>query len=96
MSHPYISRVACHISGLRDVTLVETPVTSGAPKEVVRAREAWRALIKEAGISRDRILFPLLVGIGRFGPIGIVDLADRVGRDSRKLAAVLATDVGAR
>ena len=38
-------------------------------------------MIDEAGISLDRALFPLLVGIGRFGPIGVVDLADRVGRD---------------
>jgi DNA-binding MarR family transcriptional regulator len=38
-------------------------------------------LIKEAGISLDRALFPLLVGVERFGPIGVVDLADRVGRD---------------
>lgn len=39
------------------------------------------ALIKEAGIALDRALFPLLVGVGRFGPIGVVELADRVGRD---------------
>lgn len=39
------------------------------------------ALMEEAGISLDRALFPLLVGIERFGPIGIVDLADRSGRD---------------
>jgi DNA-binding MarR family transcriptional regulator len=39
------------------------------------------ALIKEAGIPLDRALFPLLVSIERFGPIGIVELADRVGRD---------------
>jgi DNA-binding MarR family transcriptional regulator len=38
-------------------------------------------LIEEAGISLDRALFPLLVGIERFGPIGVVELADRVGRD---------------
>jgi DNA-binding MarR family transcriptional regulator len=38
-------------------------------------------MIKEAGISLDRALFPLLVGIGRFGPIGVVDFADRAGRD---------------
>ncbi len=38
-------------------------------------------MIEEAGISLDRALFPLLVGIGRFGPIGVVDLADRVGRE---------------
>jgi DNA-binding MarR family transcriptional regulator len=38
-------------------------------------------LIKEAGIRLDRALFPLLVGIERFGPIGVVELADRAGRD---------------
>jgi DNA-binding MarR family transcriptional regulator len=38
-------------------------------------------LIKAAGIPLDRALFPLLVGIERFGPIGVVELADRVGRD---------------
>jgi DNA-binding MarR family transcriptional regulator len=39
------------------------------------------AMIKAAAIPLDRALFPLLVGIERFGPIGVVDLADRVGRD---------------
>jgi DNA-binding MarR family transcriptional regulator len=39
------------------------------------------ALIKEAGIPLDRALFPLLVAIERFGPIGVVELADGVGRD---------------
>jgi DNA-binding MarR family transcriptional regulator len=47
-------------------------------------------LIREAGIALDRALFPLLVGIERFGPIGVVDLADRAGRDyttvSRQIA----------
>jgi DNA-binding MarR family transcriptional regulator len=38
-------------------------------------------LIEEAGIALNRALFPLLVGIGRFGPIGVVEMADRVGRD---------------
>lgn len=38
-------------------------------------------LISEAGIKLDRALFPLLVVIERFGPIGVVDLADRAGRD---------------
>jgi DNA-binding MarR family transcriptional regulator len=40
-----------------------------------------QTLINAAGIALDRALFPLLVGIQRFGPIGIVDIADRVGRD---------------
>jgi DNA-binding MarR family transcriptional regulator len=39
------------------------------------------ALIAEAGLSLDRALFPLLVGIQRFGPIGVVELAERAGRD---------------
>jgi DNA-binding MarR family transcriptional regulator len=40
-----------------------------------------RALLREAGVALDRALFPLLVVIERRGPIGIVDLADFVGRD---------------
>lgn len=40
-----------------------------------------RRLMTEAGISLDRALFPLLVRIERLGPIGVVDLAARVGRD---------------
>ena len=40
-----------------------------------------RTLIEEAGIQLDRALFPLLVRIERYGPVGIVDLADAVGRD---------------
>jgi DNA-binding MarR family transcriptional regulator len=39
------------------------------------------AMIKEAGISLDRALFSLLVLVERLGPIGVVELADRVGRD---------------
>jgi DNA-binding MarR family transcriptional regulator len=38
-------------------------------------------LIKEAGIPLERALFPLLVGVERFGPIGVVELSDRIGRD---------------
>jgi DNA-binding MarR family transcriptional regulator len=38
-------------------------------------------MVREAGVSLDRALFPLLVVIERRGPIGVVDLADRVGRD---------------
>lgn len=38
-------------------------------------------MIKASTIQLDRALFPLLVQISRFGPIGVVELADRVGRD---------------
>ena len=40
-----------------------------------------QAIIDAAGVALDRALFPLLVLIDRRGPIGVVDLADRVGRD---------------
>jgi DNA-binding MarR family transcriptional regulator len=40
-----------------------------------------RALIQEAGISLDRALFPLLMGIQRYGPIGVVELSELAGRD---------------
>lgn len=39
------------------------------------------ALIREAGIKLDRALFPPLVLVERLGPIGVVELAERVGRD---------------
>ncbi|HUN50429.1 MAG TPA: MarR family transcriptional regulator [Candidatus Sulfotelmatobacter sp.] len=39
------------------------------------------ALIEAAGIPLDRALFPLLVRIARRGPIGVVELAELVGRD---------------
>jgi len=54
-------------------------------------------MVREAGISLDRALFPLLVGIERLGPIGVVDLADRVGRDyttvSRQVAKLESLDL---
>jgi DNA-binding MarR family transcriptional regulator len=57
-------------------------------------------LIREAGIPLDRALFPLLVGIERFGPIGVVELADRVGRDyttvSRQVAKLESLELVAR
>lgn len=57
-------------------------------------------MVREAGISLDRALFPLLVGIERLGPIGVVDLADRVGRDyttvSRQVAKLESLGLVAR
>ena len=47
-------------------------------------------LMREAGISLDRALFRPLVVVERLGPIGVVDLAARVGLDyttvSRQIA----------
>ena len=57
-------------------------------------------LIREAGIPLDRALFPLLVGIERLGPIGVVELADRAGRDhttvSRQVARLESLGLVAR
>ncbi|MCK0195474.1 MarR family transcriptional regulator [Ancylobacter sp. 6x-1] len=56
----------------------------GALLDIVAAMNRPRRdedLIAAAGIPLDGALFPLLVLIERFGPIGVVDLADRVGRD---------------
>ena len=39
------------------------------------------ALIQEAGLSLDKALFKLLVAIERLGPVGVVELAERMGLD---------------
>jgi DNA-binding MarR family transcriptional regulator len=39
------------------------------------------AMLDMAGLTLERALFPLLVLIERMGPIGVVELAGRVGRD---------------
>ncbi|WP_339779563.1 MarR family transcriptional regulator [uncultured Thalassospira sp.] len=48
------------------------------------------AMIREAGITLDRALFPLLVLVEKLGPIGIVDLAERVGRDHTTVSRQIA------
>jgi len=52
-----------------------------------------QVLIAEAGVRLDRALFPLLVLTERLGPIGVVELASRVGRDhstvSRQVAKLV-------
>jgi DNA-binding MarR family transcriptional regulator len=57
-------------------------------------------LLRVAGVSLDRALFPLLVRIQRRGPIGVGELADLVGRDyttvSRQVAKLESLDLIAR
>ena len=48
---------------------------------VMNRPERDDALLSMAGLSLERALFPLLVLTERLGPIGVVDLAGRIGRD---------------
>ena len=48
---------------------------------VMSRPERDAAMLEAAGLALDRALFPLLVLVERLGPIGVVDLAGRVGRD---------------
>jgi DNA-binding MarR family transcriptional regulator len=60
---------------------------------VINRPDRDELLIREAQIRLDRALFPLLVLTERFGPIGVVELAGRVGRDhstvSRQMAKLV-------
>lgn len=48
---------------------------------VMNRPEKDEELLALAGLTLERALFPLLVFVERKGPIGVVDLAARVGRD---------------
>ena len=48
---------------------------------VMNRPERDSQLLDAAGLTLERALFPLLVLVERLGPIGVVDLAGRVGRD---------------
>src|SRR5262245_10448769 len=64
-------------------SLVDIATTMARPE-----RDAM--MLEMAGLPLERALFPLLVLVERLGPIGVVDLASRVGRDyttvSRQIA----------
>lgn len=38
-------------------------------------------ILQAAGVQLEQMLFPLLVAVGRHGPVGVVELADHLGRD---------------
>ncbi|WP_165190547.1 MarR family winged helix-turn-helix transcriptional regulator [Caulobacter soli] len=63
-------------SELRDIHMAMMDLVG-----LVNRPQADDVLIREAGLSLDRALFPLLTRIGRRGPIGVVELADLAGRD---------------
>lgn len=67
---------------------------------VINSPQPDAALIEAAGVTLDRALFPLLMGIARKGPVGVVELADKVGRDhttvSRQVAKLESLGLVAR
>lgn len=69
---------AAHISSqqLKDLhrSLLDIMVVMNRPQ-----RDEY--MVRAAGISLERALFPLLVGVERVGPIALVELAEGVGRD---------------
>jgi DNA-binding MarR family transcriptional regulator len=48
---------------------------------IFNSPERDAAMLESAGLTLERALFPLLVLIGKYGPIGVVDLGTRCGRD---------------
>lgn len=48
---------------------------------IMNEPERDAAMLEAAGLSLERALFPLIVLVERLGPIGVVELAGRVGRD---------------
>jgi DNA-binding MarR family transcriptional regulator len=85
-----------HISGkLRELHAAVLEIVT-----VMNRPQRDETLIRQAGVALDRALFPLLVLIERLQPIGVVDLADRVGRDyttvSRQLAKLESLSLIAR
>lgn len=48
------------------------------------------ALLREAGVSLDRALFPLLVALGARGALAVAELADLAGRDHTTVSRQLA------
>ncbi|AKK80003.1 MULTISPECIES: MarR family winged helix-turn-helix transcriptional regulator [Klebsiella] len=38
-------------------------------------------ILQAAGVQLEQMLFPLLVAVWRYGPVGVVELADHLGRD---------------
>ena len=47
-------------------------------------------ILHEAGVALDRALFPLMVRIRLYAPIGVVELADIVGRDHSTVSRQIA------
>jgi len=76
------THIITSVRALRDAMLAITTFVNRA--------EVDEALVREAGISLDRALFRALAVVERLGPIGVVDLADRIGRDHTTVSRQIA------
>ena len=66
---------------------------AGALLDLIGALNSPRqdeVLMREAGVTFDRALFPLLVRIGMAGSLGVVELAEQVGRDHSTISRQVA------
>lgn len=73
MKKVQVAHIKACLPGLH-LSLIDIASTMNRP-------ERDDAMLAAAGLSLERALFPLLVLVERLGPIGVVDLAGRVGRD---------------
>jgi DNA-binding MarR family transcriptional regulator len=89
-----------HIIAGMNLDLRELYNALGDLNAALHRPEPGIVLLRDAGISLDRALFPLLVRIERRGPIGIVELAELSGRDyttiSRQVAKLESLDLASR
>jgi DNA-binding MarR family transcriptional regulator len=57
---------------------------------ILNSPQRDEALLREAGVSLDRALFPLLVALGARGTLAVAELAELVGRDHTTVSRQLA------
>jgi DNA-binding MarR family transcriptional regulator len=91
---------ALHIIAGMNLDLRELYHALGDLAATLNRPQPGMVLLREAGISLDRALLPLLVRIERRGPIGIVELAELSGRDyttiSRQVAKLESLGLASR
>ena len=74
-------RLHFFITAIGAVLSLRRIVSAGGTHAVGHAQRFAVALMSEMAMPLERALLPLLVRIDRRGPIGVVELADVVGRD---------------
>lgn len=67
------AHISAHLPHLMRAFIDITAVMNGPERD--------EAMLKATGLSMERALCPILVLVGQLGPIGIVELAGKIGRD---------------